>query len=44
MDEKTKQELEQFLTDILENVDDTNPAKTKRLMRDNVQRTTDQTE
>ena len=44
MDTKTEKEIDQFMRDILDNVDDTNIAKTKRLMRDNVQRTADRTE
>ena len=44
MDTKTKKEIDQFLHDILDNVDDTNIAKTKKIMRENVQRTADRTE
>ena len=41
MDNKTEQEIEQFLHDILDNVDDTNIAKTERIMRENERRAAD---
>ena len=41
MDNKTEQEIEQFLHDILDNVDDTNIAKTERIMRENEPRAAD---